>query len=169
MTVGTKTSVLSRVQASRTTTYVAPAPKLNPVEEAARTFEEQQTALIEFMQQHNTVFERFELLASAYNDTLSAAKLAIKEFDGDLAKVYKGPFSVRKGNTTVTFDETLLNEDVKKLPGVLSVNSAVLKTFEDNPLLTAQQRANIAAAKLVSQAAPSVVGPKEITVNLGKK
>ena len=164
-----KSNILSRVQNKQEREREVQQPKMNPVEEAARAFEQHQSELADFMAKNNATFERFDLLASAYNDSLSATKLAIKDYDGDLTKVYKGPFSIRKGNTTVTFDEAVLTADVKALPGVLTVNSAVLKTFEENPLLTPAQRANIAAAKQISQAAPSVVGPKEIVVNLGKK
>lgn len=144
-------------------------PEVNPVEAAVRTFEAEQTALTELMAEHHGVLDQFDAMANAYNDALSAAKLAIKQYEGDLGKCYKGPFSTRKGSTTVTFDRTKLPEEILGLPGVLVIDNGALKGLEENPLITPEWRALITAAKTTTTAGPSIVGPKEVSLAIGGK
>ena len=130
---------------------------------AVQAFQRDRISIINFIEEHQEVFDRFFELADQYNGALTAAKQSIRDIE-PAGPVQMGPFRRANASVSTTYNPGFLPNSVLILPGVVkSVDPKVIeKLVLDGVILPA----SLLAAKSVETGTAKIDGPKEIVVKL---
>lgn len=131
----------------------------NPVQ----AFQRDRIAIINFIEEHQEVFDRFFELADQYNGALTAAKQSVRDIE-PAGPVQVGPFKRANASVSTTYDPSKLPNAILIIPGVVkAVDTKVLEKLLVDGVVKAAQ---VLPAKSVETGTAKIDGPKDIVVKL---
>ena len=138
---------------------------LHPVEQAVRKYEQSRDALRKFMADNHEVFDQFDNYVGEYNSSVDEASSIMRDTK-DLKGVYTGEFKRGKPGETVTYNIDKLPDNILDIPGVLTVDSKVVKELIAEKIIDASAVAQAVISKTKSG---NLTGPKPVELQVGKR
>lgn len=137
----------------------------HPVEQAIQRYERSRDALRKFMADNHKVFDQLDGYIGEYNSSIDEANNIMRDTK-DLKGVYTGEFKLGKPGEAITYDIALLPDNILDIPGVLAVDSKVIKELIDEKVIAA---GDVKGAIITKPRAGKLTGPKPVELQVGGK